>query len=102
MHEGERIRRDVPLAGCHLRRPEQITRFGRAPGSPEDVSRDRYRLAVLSRESGGGRQGLQGQIVITQLLERLAAHLMSYPELLVERNGTVGVLQGGFTCRVER
>ena len=32
MHEGERIRRNVPLAGCHLQHPEQITRFGRAPG----------------------------------------------------------------------
>ena len=34
MHEGERIRRNVPLAGCHLQRPEQITRFGRAPDRP--------------------------------------------------------------------
>jgi hypothetical protein len=33
MHQGERIRRNVPLAGCHLQRPQQITRFGRAPGS---------------------------------------------------------------------
>ena len=34
MHKGERIRRNVPLAGCHLQRPEQITRLGRAPGPP--------------------------------------------------------------------
>jgi hypothetical protein len=38
MHEGERIRRNVPLGGCQLQRSEQITRFGRAPGSREDVS----------------------------------------------------------------
>jgi len=32
--------------------------------------------------------------VIAQLLERLSAHLMSDPELLVEGNGAVGVLEG--------
>ena len=48
MDEGERIWRDVPLAGCRLQRPEQITRFGRAPRSPEDVSGQGYRLAVLA------------------------------------------------------
>jgi hypothetical protein len=48
MHEGERIWRDVALAGRHLQRPEQVTGFGRASGPPEDVSGQRYRLAVLA------------------------------------------------------
>ena len=38
MHQGKRIRRNVPLVGCHLQRPEQITRFGRTTRPPEDVA----------------------------------------------------------------
>jgi hypothetical protein len=45
--------------------------------------------------------------VIAQLLERLPAHLLSYPELLVEGDGAVGVLQGagvvaGLECHLRR
>lgn len=92
--EGDRIRRDVPLAGGRLQHPQQIVRLGSASRPPEDVPGERQRLTVLAGQPGGGCQALQGEVMLAQLLERLPTHLVPDPELLIEGDGALGVLQG--------
>ena len=93
VHERHRVGRHVPLARNRVQRRQQRAGLTGAPDFRENVPPERDGLVVLAREPGCGRQGFQGQLVLTQLLVRLPAHHVPDPEFFVEDDRLPGEVE---------